>query len=219
VAAPASGRNGMMGADVSVARVEQENALNRMRCFYVALSIASQSSYGKYSHEKAMFSMKSFQKFLKKGTTRLEIFYGAPHLQPMTDHPKIQNLFAHAAHGSEKAVGSAVSRLALFAVDESAHSNDGLLLHGWDGPEQVTAFISRRVMDDWVDPRRSLKSRKSLFRAQYNDLGKRNLGAIESIATLKYERGPGFNRQHPFVDILLSDITESGAVLDVSSLA
>ena len=105
----------------------------------------------------------------------------------MTDHLEIQNEIqnaAHAAPSSEKEGGSAVSRLALFAVDESAHSSDGLLLHGWDGSEKVTAFISRRVMDDWVDPQRSLKSRKSLFRAEYNDLGKRNLRAIESIATL-----------------------------------
>ncbi len=137
----------------------------------------------------------------------------------MTDHLENQNFLANAAHNSEKADGAAVSRLAPFAVDEAAHSMDGLLLHGWDGPEQVTAFISRRVMDDWVDPRRSIKSRKSLFRAQYNDLGKRNLPAIERIATLKYQRGPAFNRQHPFVDILLSDITESGEALDVSSLS
>ena len=79
--------------------------------------------------------------------------------------------------------------------------------------------MGRRVMDDWVDPRRSPKSRKSLFRAQYNALGKRNLEAIERIATPKYQRGLAFNQQHPFVDILLSDITESGEVLDVSQLA
>jgi hypothetical protein len=35
---------------------------------------------------------------------------------------------------------------------------------------------------------------------------------------LKYRRGAAFNRQNPFVDILLSDITESGEVLDVSQL-
>jgi hypothetical protein len=35
---------------------------------------------------------------------------------------------------------------------------------------------------------------------------------------LKYRRGAAFNRQHPFVDILLSDIAESGEVLDVSAL-
>jgi hypothetical protein len=34
---------------------------------------------------------------------------------------------------------------------------------------------------------------------------------------LKYRRGAAFNRQHPFVDILLSDIAESGEVLDVSA--
>ena len=26
-------------------------------------------------------------------------------------------------------------------------------MHAWDGAQEVTAFVSRRVMDDWVDPR------------------------------------------------------------------
>ena len=138
----------------------------------------------------------------------------------MTNHTEVQSdPLSDATDIWENEGGAAISRLARFAVDDSAHSGDGLLLHGWDGPQQVTAFISRRVMDNWVDPRRSLKSRKSLYRAQYNDLGNRNLPAIERIATSKYQRGPAFNRQHPFLDILLSDITESGEVLDVSQLA
>ena len=37
-------------------------------------------------------------------------------------------------------------------VDELPHNMDGLLLHGRDGSERVEAFISRRVMDSWVDP-------------------------------------------------------------------
>jgi len=37
--------------------------------------------------------------------------------------------------------------------------------------------------------------------------------------TGKYQRGPASNRQHPFVDVLLSDITESGEVLDVGEPA
>jgi len=73
-------------------------------------------------------------------------------------------------------------------------------------------------MDRWVDPIGHYGRRRSLLRAQYNALGKRNLAAIERIATLKYEHGAAFNRQHPFVDILLSDITESGEWLDVSGL-
>src|SRR4029077_6449783 len=28
----------------------------------------------------------------------------------------------------------------------------------WDGPERVEAFISRRVMDSWVDPREPYRS-------------------------------------------------------------
>ena len=137
----------------------------------------------------------------------------------MTNHTEVQrDPLSDATSIWENRGGSAVPRLAQLAVDDGAHSSDGLLLHGWDGPQQVTAFISRHVMDNWVDPRRSLNSRKSLFRAQYNALGTRNLPAIERIATSKYQRGLAFNRQHPFVDILLSDITESGEVLDVSQL-
>ena len=109
-------------------------------------------------------------------------------------------------------------QFAQFAVDDRPHNSDGLLLHGWDGPHQVTAFISRRVMDNWVDPRQPDARRKSLFRQQYNALGKRNLAAIQRIVTLKYQRGAAFNRQHPFVDVLLSDITDSGEVLGTSEL-
>jgi hypothetical protein len=105
-----------------------------------------------------------------------------------------------------------------FSVDDGPHNSDGLLLHGWDGDQQVTAFISRCVMGDWVDPRQPHGGKQSLYREQYNALGKRNLAAIERIATSKYQRGPGFNRQHPFVDILLSDIVESGEALDTSEL-
>jgi hypothetical protein len=73
-------------------------------------------------------------------------------------------------------------------------------------------------MDDWVDPRQPYRGRKSLYREQYNALGKRNLAAIERIVTSKYQRGPAFNRQYPFVDVLLSDITESGEGLDAREL-
>ena len=73
-------------------------------------------------------------------------------------------------------------------------------------------------MDDWVDPRQPYRGRKSLYREQYNALGKRNLAAIERVVTSKYQRGPAFNRQYPFVDVLLSDITESGEVLDAREL-
>ena len=109
-------------------------------------------------------------------------------------------------------------QLTQFAIDDSPHNRDGLVLHGRDGAEMVTAFISRRVMDDWVDSRQLYGRRKSLFRQQYNDLGRRNLPAIERIVTSKYQRGAAFNRQHPFVDVLLSDITDSGEVLDTSEL-
>jgi hypothetical protein len=108
--------------------------------------------------------------------------------------------------------------LTQLAVDETPHSSDGLVLYAWDGPERVNAFIGRRVMETWVDPVEPYGGRKSLFRAQYNALGKRNLAAIERIVSYKYQRGAGFNRQHPFVDVLFSDIAESGEVLDVDDL-
>jgi hypothetical protein len=105
-----------------------------------------------------------------------------------------------------------------FEVDETPHNMDGLLLHAWDGSERVEAFISRRVMDSWVDSRESYRKRRNLLRAQYNALGKLNVAAIGRVADCKYQRGPAFNRQHPFVDILLSDITESAEALDTSQL-
>jgi len=45
-----------------------------------------------------------------------------------------------------------------------------------------------------------------------------NLAAIGRIVDSKYQRGAAFNRQHPFVDILLSDIMESEEALDTSEL-
>jgi len=108
--------------------------------------------------------------------------------------------------------------LTQLVVDDGPHKSDGLLLHGRDGTQQVTAFISRRVMDDWVDPKQPNGRRISLFREQYNALGKHNLPAIKRIVTSKYLRGAALNRQGPFVDVLLSDITESGELLDLRKL-
>ena len=73
-------------------------------------------------------------------------------------------------------------------------------------------------MDLWAESIERGGGRRSLFRNQYNSLGKRNLPAIERIVNAKYQRGAAFNRQHPFVDVLFSDITESGEALDLSGL-
>ena len=109
--------------------------------------------------------------------------------------------------------------LTRLSVDETPHNSDGLVLYAWDGPDRVNAFIGRRVIETWVDPVEPYGGRRSFFREQYNALGKRNLAAIERIVSDKYQRGAGFNRQHPFVDVLFSDIAESGEVLDVDELA
>jgi hypothetical protein len=108
--------------------------------------------------------------------------------------------------------------LTALRVDESEHTRDGLLLHATDGSAPVLAFISRRVMDEWARLAAPSGPRPSLFRGQYNALGRRNLPAIERIVASKYSRGPAFNRQHPFVDVLLSDIIESGEVLALGKL-
>ena len=103
-------------------------------------------------------------------------------------------------------------------VDDGPHNMDGLRLYAQDGSQTVEAFVSRKVMDVWTDSVEHRGGRQSLFRDQYNALGKLNLTAIQRIVNAKYQRGPAFNRQHPFVEILFSDITESGETLDLSEL-
>jgi hypothetical protein len=100
--------------------------------------------------------------------------------------------------------------LTQFNVDNGAHNMDGLRLFAWDGTERVEAFVGRKVMDVWADSVEHRGGRQSLFRDQYNALGKLNLAAIQRIVSAKYQRGAAFNRQHPFVEVLVSDIAESG---------
>jgi hypothetical protein len=106
--------------------------------------------------------------------------------------------------------------LTQFSVDDRAHNMDGLRLFAWDGTERVEAFVGRKVMDVWADSVEHRGGRQSLFRDQYNALGKLNLAAIQRIVSAKYQRGAAFNRQHPFVEVLVSDIAESGEVLNLS---
>ncbi len=138
----------------------------------------------------------------------------------MTNHPEHQiGLLAEATDNWQNEGGYVEPQLVHLSVDESPHSSDGLLLHCLDGAQPVTAFISRRVMDDWANPKRPPGSRKSLYRHEYNALGNRNLAAIERVVAGKYQGGLASNRQPPFVDVLLSDIAESGEVLDVGEPA
>ena len=108
--------------------------------------------------------------------------------------------------------------LAQFSIDDGPHSMDGVRLFAQDGTDRIEAFIGRKVMDVWVESVVHSGGRRSLFRAQYNALGKLNLAALQRIASAKYERGAAFNRQHPFVEILFSDITESSEVLNLTEL-
>ena len=108
--------------------------------------------------------------------------------------------------------------LTQFRVDDGPHNMDGLRLLAQDGNEQVEAFMGRKVMDVWAESVEHRGGRQSLFRDQYNALGRLNLAALQRIVSAKYQRGPAFNRQHPFVEILFSDITESGEALNLSQL-
>ena len=105
-----------------------------------------------------------------------------------------------------------------FRVDDGPNTMDGLRLFALDGNERVEAFMGRKVMDVWAESVEHRGGRQSLFRDQYNALGKRNLAAIERIVNTKYQRGAAFNRQHPYVEVLFSDITESGEALDLDGL-
>ena len=108
--------------------------------------------------------------------------------------------------------------LTQFRVDNGPHAMDGLRLFARDGTETVEAFIGRKVMDVWAESIEHRGGRQSLFRSQYNALGELNLAALERIVSAKYRRGVAVNRQHPFVEVLFSDITESGEVLNLSEL-
>ena len=108
--------------------------------------------------------------------------------------------------------------LTQFRVDDGPHAMDGLRLFARDGTDPVEAFVGRKVMDVWAESVEHCGGRQSLFRDQYNALGKLNLAALQRIVSVKYQRGAAFNRQHPFVEVLFSDITESGEVLNLSEL-
>ena len=105
-----------------------------------------------------------------------------------------------------------------FSVDETAHNRDGLVIEAYDRKQQIDAFISRRVLDEWVEPIAPPGRRRSLFRKQYNALGRKNLETISRLVDAKYARGRAFNRQHPYVEILTSDIVESGESIDQTGL-
>jgi len=68
--------------------------------------------------------------------------------------------------------------LTQFGVDDGPHNMDGLRLFAQDGSERIEAFIGRKVMDVWAESVEHCGGRQSLFRDQYNALGKLNLAAL-----------------------------------------
>src|ERR1700752_2087109 len=69
----------------------------------------------------------------------------------------------HQGGGSEAGRRRSQMPLTGLAVDDGPHSSNGLLLHAWDGPGRVTAFISRRAKDDWGDRKQPYERRKASF--------------------------------------------------------
>jgi hypothetical protein len=104
------------------------------------------------------------------------------------------------------------------SVDESAHNRDGLVLHAWDEDKAVDVFISRKVMDLWVEPHGISAASRSLYRAEYNELGKRNIDSIARIVARKYDRSMSVDCERPYVEVLISDIVESDEAIDQSRL-
>ena len=105
-----------------------------------------------------------------------------------------------------------------FQVNQTKHNRDGLIIQASDNGVALDAFISRRVMDEWISATSPADRGRSLYRAEYNALGVHNLDAIARLVTTKYERGKACNRQYPYVEILTSDIREGGEILDRSQL-
>jgi hypothetical protein len=62
--------------------------------------------------------------------------------------------------------------LTQFSIDDGPHSMDGLRLLAQDGTDRIEAFIGRKVMDVWAESVEHSGGRRSLFRGQYNALGK-----------------------------------------------
>ena len=80
--------------------------------------------------------------------------------------------------------------LTQFSVDDGPHNMDGLRLCAQDGTEPVEAFIGRKVLDVWTESVEHRGGRQSLFRNQYNALGKLNQN-VQSLRGNPGRSSPG----------------------------
>lgn len=78
--------------------------------------------------------------------------------------------------------------LTQFRVDDGPHTMDGLRLLARDGNEQIEAFMGRKVMDVWAESVERRGGRQSLFRDQYNALGRLNLAAADCECEIRARR-------------------------------
>src|SRR5258707_1701874 len=98
------------------------------------------------------------------------------------DHPHMLVMTGAPARQSITSKGTTMP-LAQLAVDEGPHNSDGLLLHGCDETVQVTAFISRRVIDELVEPSQPYGRRNSLFLKPYQARRTHTSTAIARVLT------------------------------------
>jgi hypothetical protein len=86
--------------------------------------------------------------------------------------------------------------LAQFRGDDGPHGTDGLRLFAQDGAAGVEWFICKMI-DVWAESVEHRGGRQSLFRSQYNELGKLNLAALQRIVSAKYQRGAALTASIP----------------------
>jgi hypothetical protein len=103
-------------------------------------------------------------------------------------------------------------------IDDGPHVMDGLRMSALDGNKEIEAFISRKVLDVWTESIEHSGANQSLFRRQYNVVGKDNHAAIQRIVERKYNASLTSGQERQFVEVLFADIVESGETLDLSGL-
>ena len=83
-----------------------------------------------------------------------------------------------------------MTSLMQFSIDDGPHNMDGLRLYAQDGAGQVEAFIGRKVLDVWAESIEHRGGAQSLFRDQYNALGKLNLAALQRMVSANTREAP-----------------------------
>ncbi len=95
---------------------------------------------------------------------------------------------------------------------------DGLRLSALDGSEAVEAFISAGCWTSGLPQSSTMGQNKvcSVTSTTHSANGTSSRSRVSW--TRNISEGAWLNRQHPFVEVLVSDIEESGETMDISGL-